>query len=120
MSDQEGKPKQPERESLESYTWGEGHPTRENYSFDYACVNDKCPEYGVSRWGVDDLERNAIGVKSAPPAMQEDGKKYAMVCECSKCGESYWFHVRDESAVVYREMCQRGLFLKAKPKELEK
>jgi hypothetical protein len=59
-----------------------------------------------------------IGVKLAPPAMQKEDKKYAMMCECPKCFSVFWFHIFDDNAKTTKELYKRGWYTKAQPKEL--
>jgi len=102
MPDQEGKPKQPERESLEKYCWGEGYPTIENYSIDFCCKNETCPKRDQSVLELKSFNRftseMVVGVKLAPSQMQRKYKEYALIVECPECFDKFWFHITEDDA----------------------
>lgn len=102
-----------ERELVENLTWGEGYPTIENHSVDFACKNSECALHGKPQ----NFEKVAIGVKEAPAGMQQNDKHYAMVCECPECFEKYWFHAGDDMALIFKRGYGDGMFSKAKPKK---
>jgi hypothetical protein len=103
-----------ERKNSLDLTWGEGEPTVANYSGNIACITDGCRSYNEP---AKNFFHIAIGVKKAPISMQRPNKQFAMVCRCPDCSRSFWFHIRNTEANMYKECYDNGMFDKAKLKE---
>lgn len=84
----------------------------ENYSASLSCINSECEEYGRKIHSWYDV---GIGVKTAP--FQKEDRHYAMVCECDKCFEQFWFHLPDNLVENEKEFFKDGLYKKAKQRK---
>ncbi|GEM_PF-2602974 len=86
-----------ERELSElELSWGEGHPSSLPHSMRCGCENSEC-----SRSSKFASNNEIIGVKKAPYV--NDGRRMAVICECSECFTRYWFHTSDIHAKIYKE-----------------
>lgn len=94
-----------ECEKKEVLTWGEGHPTIENHTKDYCCLNIECQLYDrpssiISQEEL--LNEMTVGIKEAPYSISRS-LHLARICECPKCFQQFWFHIDELTAESLKE-----------------
>lgn len=77
----------------ETLTYGEGIPTFENHSKDFACTSPEC----CKKLPDNKVEQHTVGIKKAP-FTTFSGLEYARMIECPDCFQVYWYHIPEAEA----------------------
>jgi hypothetical protein len=95
---------------LDELIFGEGEPGFENHSRDYLCPTRDC-NINSQLSDIFGVLNTVVGVKLAPfPStgfIQDPLRIFAIICECEKCFEYYWFHGDEKFAKMIRSFVDR-------------
>lgn len=71
-------------------------PDLDNYAPCFICPN--CPPVAGKRWWQ--IGDKCVGLDNS--AVRTNNRWMIMYVECSKCHETYWFHIGDDMLTTYK------------------